>query len=86
MAAADERCYTKLENSNTKKRCIMIFSQFSNINIIESIREKYDPLTNNVRPHITIIFPFESNMSEEELQEYLVASLNGMKSFHLILG
>lgn len=85
MAAADKRCYTKFENSNTKKRCIMIFPQFKNINIIESIRKKYDPLANNVRPHITIVFPFESNIGEEELQEYLAASLNGMKSFHLIL-
>lgn len=68
-----------------KKRCIMIFPQFSNINTIDRIREKYDPLANNVRPHITIVFPFKSNISKEELQEYLVASVNGTKSFHLIL-
>jgi 2'-5' RNA ligase len=85
MAATNEYCFIKAEDSNTKKRCIMIFPQFSNINIIDRIREKYDPLANNVRPHITIVFPFQSNISKEELQEYLVASLNGMKSFHLTL-
>lgn len=85
MAATNEYCFTKAENSNTKKRCIMIFPQFSNIDIIDRIREKYDPLANNVRPHITIVFPFESNISKEELQEYLAVSLNGMKSFHLTL-
>jgi len=61
-------------NSDTKKRCIMIFPQFNNINIIDGIREKYDPLSNNVRPHITLVFPFESNISKVDLQDSLIAS------------
>ena len=73
-------------NSDTKKRCIMIFPQFKNINIIDGIREKYDPLSNNVRPHITLVFPFESNISKEDLQDSLIASLQEVKPFKLILG
>lgn len=72
-------------NSNIKKRCIMIFPQFTNIDIIDSIREKYDPLASHVRPHITLVFPFESTLSKEELEEYLKTSLEGIKCFNLTL-
>ncbi len=43
-----------------KKRCIMIFPKFENMKIINEIREIYDPVVNNVGPHITLIFPFEN--------------------------
>ena len=43
-------------------RTIMIFPQFNNIEIIDGIRDRYDPLAKLVRPHITLVFPFESEM------------------------
>lgn len=72
-------------NSDIKKRSIMIFPRFKNINIIDEIREKYDPLSNNVRPHITLVFPFESNISKVDLQNSLITTLQGVKSFNLML-
>lgn len=72
-------------NSNIKKRCIMIFPQFKNISIINEIREKYDPLSSNVRPHITLVFPFESNISKVDLQNSLITSLQGISPFNLML-
>lgn len=41
-------------------RTIMIFPEFEEMEIIDEIREKYDPLARLVRPHITIVFPFIS--------------------------
>jgi hypothetical protein len=41
----------------------MIFPQFKNIEIINEIRNRYDPLAKLVRPHITLVFPFENEMS-----------------------
>ena len=38
-----------------------------NMEVIDKIREQYDPLANLVRPHITIVFPFDSDRSNEEL-------------------
>ena len=35
-------------------RTIMIFPEFENMDIIDRIRDKYDPLARLVRPHITI--------------------------------
>ena len=55
------------------KRTIMIFPDFENMEIIDSIRGKYDPLAKLVRPHITLVFPFENEMSNEEIEEILKA-------------
>ena len=44
-------------------RTIMIFPEFENMDIIDRIRDKYDPLARLVRPHITLVFPFENEMS-----------------------
>ena len=53
------------------KRCIMIFPEFNNIEVINKIRKKYDPLANHVRPHITLVFPFKSNIKTDELREHI---------------
>ena len=66
-------------------RTIMIFPQFKNIEIINEIRNRYDPLAKLVRPHITLVFPFENEMSNEELEEKLVSSLKDVKPFELVL-
>lgn len=68
-----------------KKRTIMIFPQFDNINIIDEIRKKYDPLADHVRPHITLVFTFESNLTSIEIREHLVKALSGISSFRLAL-
>lgn len=66
-------------------RTIMIFPQFSNIDVIDRIREKYDPLYGLVRPHITLVFPFEDNISSEDLQAKIEESLKGVPAFKLVL-
>ena len=64
----------------------MIFPQFDNINVIDEIREKYDPLANNVRPHITLVFTFESNLTSLEIKEHLNKVLSETSSFRLTMG
>ena len=68
-----------------KKRCIMIFPEFRNMDIINSIREKYDPLANFVRPHITLVFPFESALEKEVLENHIRLALRGTECFNLKL-
>ena len=51
------------------QRTIMIFPDFEQMEIIESIREKYDPLYQLVKPHITVVFPFDMDVSNEELSK-----------------
>ena len=67
-------------------RTVMIFPKFENMEIIDKIRNKYDPLAKLVRPHITLVFPFESQASNEELRQMLNVRLLSVKSFELKLG
>ena len=66
-------------------RTIMIFPDFENMKIIDNIREKYDPLTQLVRPHITIVFPFENEMSNEAIEDILAKRLQDVKPFEIVL-
>ncbi|PJI07227.1 MULTISPECIES: 2'-5' RNA ligase family protein [Clostridium] len=66
-------------------RTIMIFPEFQNMNVINYIREKYDPLADLVLPHITLVFPFDSKLTNEELKLYLKESLEGIHPFKIEL-
>lgn len=67
-------------------RTIMIFPEFENMEIIDHIRKRYDPLCELVKPHITLVFPFENQLSNEELAQILKVRLQGIKPFELKLG
>ena len=66
-------------------RTIMIFPEFDNIDSIDKIRSKYDPLADLVRPHITLVFPFESEMTNDEIREILEKRLEDTAKFDLTL-
>ncbi|MGL5345843.1 MAG: 2'-5' RNA ligase family protein [Peptostreptococcaceae bacterium] len=72
-------------NEQILKRCIMIFPEFENMEIIDKIREKYDPFANNVGPHVTLVFPFDSSIKSEDLKEYLKEHLKDKKTFEIRL-
>ena len=63
----------------------MIFPQFKNTARIDSIRSLYDPLAALVRPHITLAFPFESPMTNDEWGLILDRRLQGIRPFELTL-
>ena len=66
------------------KRSIIIFPQFgSDINLIQDIRNQYDPLANKIAPHITLVFPFESEICSHTLRQHIETSLSGFKAFSL---
>ena len=46
-----------------RERTIMIFPKFGRMEVIYEIRDKYDPLSKLIRPHITLVFPFASEIS-----------------------
>ena len=67
-------------------RSIVIFPQFgNNTDLIQNIRQQYDPLANRIAPHVTLVFPFESEISSNELRQHVKHSLDGFKSFGLCL-
>ena len=62
-------------------RTILIFPQFPNGATIDGLRNQYDPLAQLIRPHITLVFPFESPMSNESLAVILRRVLADIRPF-----
>lgn len=67
------------------KRCIMIFPKFENIEVIDKVREKYDPLAKHVRPHITLVFPFDSDIESIALKEHILSVASKINQFEIVL-
>lgn len=63
----------------------MIFPKFSNMEVIEEIRTKYDPLADKVSPHITLVFPFKRDIRTKEIEEWLDTALHIIKPFKIEL-
>lgn len=53
-------------------RTILLFLNNMFISEIEDIRQKHDPLFGLISPHITIVFPFESSISNDELKLHII--------------
>lgn len=68
-----------------KKRSIILFPEFENMESINNIRKKYDPLANCISPHITLVFPFNSNISTEELRKHIIEKISKIKDFRVKL-
>ncbi|MDJ1476267.1 2'-5' RNA ligase family protein [Bacillus sp. LS15-K4] len=59
-------------------RTILVFLNNMSIDKIENIRQKHDPLFGFIPPHITIVFPFKSNISNDELKSHILNLSNGV--------
>lgn len=68
---------------NKGKRDVIIFPGFGNLGILEDIRKKYDELYKILPPHITLAFPFDSDMSDEQLEGSLRDVLKDFKPFKI---
>ncbi|WP_175987584.1 2'-5' RNA ligase family protein [Bacillus sp. Marseille-Q1617] len=68
-----------------KNRSICIFPEFHNVEEIEVLREKYDPLHSFIPPHITLVHPFKSNLTQHQLIEHINSCLVGIKPFEFRL-
>lgn len=67
------------------KRAIILYPKFDGLETIQAIRRKFDPFANYIAPHITLVFPFESALSAEELRAHLHTALAGAKKFNVRL-
>lgn len=65
------------------KRGFMIFPEFENIEEIEEIRRKYDPLAKHVKPHITLVFPFRSHIEKNDLLNHIDKVISDISPFKL---
>lgn len=65
-------------------RCI--FLSLDNLDPkIQAFRERNDPLSRLIEPHITLVFPFDSELSDEELIEHVETKVVSTNSFQATL-
>lgn len=70
---------------NKGLRDVLIFPELDDVSLIQDIREKYDELADIVPPHITLAFPFDSDITNEELDRKLKSILSEYKEFSITL-
>ena len=70
--------------NNSNKRDVLIIVTFTNIDKIKDIQEKYYDIADKVEPHIAVTFPFDSEISDEELYNKLVEVLSKYKPFKIV--
>jgi 2'-5' RNA ligase len=63
------------------KRAIVVFPKFEELHLIHQLRRQFDPLANTIEPHITLVFPFESNLSAEHLQTHIRQAVRSIGPF-----
>ena len=68
---------------NTNKRDVLIMVNFPNIDKIKEIQKKYYDIADKVEPHIAVTFPFDSDISDEELYEKLSKVAERYKPFRI---
>lgn len=62
-------------------RDILLFPKFQNENKIENIRKQCDCLYGIIRPHITVVFPFDDKISDKELVDSVRNLVKNKKGF-----
>lgn len=62
-------------------RCVHVFPRFENSEALNAIREKYDHLHDLIEPHITLVFPFESSLTQADVKEAVSEALKNQNSF-----
>lgn len=67
------------------KRSLLIFLLAPEIDQINLYRKTYDPLYEAIQPHITIVFPFESNLENDVLISRIKKAISGVKHFSIQL-
>lgn len=67
------------------RRAIVIFPELNQFDSIQEFRQLYDPLAALIRPHITLVFPFESAISPEELSGHVSSVTQQIHPFTLCL-
>ncbi len=66
-------------------RVIVIYLESNGASEIEQIRRLYDPLASVIKAHITLVFPFESNLTTEALRAHVRQAVQGINPFSVQL-
>lgn len=66
-------------------RAIHIIPHFVNEHRLEELRKRHDPLYGKIASHITLVFPFESEISSRDLERHVKVCVSGTKPFPILM-
>lgn len=67
------------------RRVIVIFPDIPAASPIHELRRRFDPLAGIVPPHITLVFPFRSNLTAAQMRRHVQSAVRGISPFHIRL-
>lgn len=73
-----------MKEKNNIQRCVHIFPRFQDSKLINDFRQKYDYLHQYIEPHITLVFPFFSELTDNEIAADLIKLVKDINSFEII--
>ncbi len=68
-----------------EKRAIVVFPKFDGLHLIEQLRRRFDPLVSVIKAHITLVFPFESDLTTEQLHSHIRRAVHDIHPFRVRL-
>lgn len=76
---------TVSEGERMIMRSVLIFPHFADTAAIDHIRSMFDPAFSKIEPHITLVFPFSSIYTADEIRNAVVSCAAGIRKFKLTL-
>lgn len=67
------------------KRAIHLFPEVPRPELVQALRQKYDPLYAFIPPHITLVFPFDSEIARADLHLHVRTALADVQPFKIRL-
>ena len=67
--------------STAARRVIVAFPQFVGLDRVEAVRRRYDPLALLTAAHITLVFPFDSELTADEVAAHVRDAVRGVRPF-----
>src|SRR6266511_2505960 len=68
-----------------EKLAIVVFPKFDGLHLIEQLRRRFDPLVSVIKAHITLVFPFESDLTTEQLHSHIRRAVHDIHPFRVRL-
>lgn len=67
------------------RRAVVWFPNFSNVAGIDRFRSLYDPLGNVMPPHLTLVFPFHSRLTLDQLTAHVQKVVRAWPAFPVVM-
>jgi 2'-5' RNA ligase len=66
-------------------RAVVIFPAGEGLGLVEAVRRQHDPQSGHIAAHITLVFPFESELGDEALHNHVEAVAHSVPPFQVRL-